>query len=104
MSSKRCTCPDSKSSALADSAVPKQLQPHISTNYLFPMLQSSYCKFHSMESAPLKVKNDILLNMNAYHVTLLVLLDLRVALYTIDNGILLERLRSAFKFWDTALS
>ena len=83
-------------SKLADSAVAKQLQHHISTKNLFPMLQSSYRKFHSTESALLKVKNDILLNMNGQRVTLLVLLDLSEAFDTIDHGILLERLRSAF--------
>ena len=57
-----------------------------------------------MESALLKVKNDILLNMNRQHVTLLVLLDLSAAFDTIDHGILLERLRSAFGVWDMALS
>ena len=57
-----------------------------------------------MESALLKVKNDILLNMNRQHVTLLVLLDLSAAFDTIDHGILLERLMSAFGVRDTALS
>ena len=73
-------------------------------NKLFPLLQSSFRKFHSTESALLIVKNDILLNMNRQHVTLLVLLDLRAAFDTIDHGILLERLRSAFGVRDTALS
>ena len=85
-------------------------------NNLFPSLQSSYRKFHSTESALLKVKNDILLNMNRQHVTLLVLLDLSAAFDTIDHGqepirvmgschgILLERLRSAFGVRDTELS
>ena len=91
-------------SKLAESAVAKQLQYHINTNNLFPMLQSSYRKFHSTESALLKVKNDILLNMNSQHVTLLVLLDLSAAFDTIDHGILLERLRSAFGVRDMALS
>ena len=68
------------------------------------MLQSTYRKFHSTESALLKVKNDILLNMNSQHVTLLVLLDLSAAFDTIDYGILLEKLRSAFGVRDTALS
>ena len=93
-------------SKLTESAVAKQLQHHINMNNLFPSLQSSYRKFHSTESALLKVKNDILLNMNRQHVTLLVLLDLimSVAFDTIDHGILLERLRSAFRVRDTALS
>ena len=71
-------------SKLAESAVAKQFQHHISSINLFPMLQSSYCKFHSMDSALLKVKNNILLNMNGQHVTLLILLDLSMAFDTID--------------------
>ena len=68
------------------------------------MLRSTYRKFHSTESALLKVKNDILLNMNSQHVTLLVLLDLSAAFDTIDHGILLEKRRSVFGVRDTALS
>ena len=89
---------------LTESAVSKQLQHHISRNKLFPLLQSSYRKFHSTESALLKVKNDILLNLNRQFVTLLGLLDLRAAFDTIDHGISIERLRSAFGAQDTALS
>ena len=85
-------------SKLTESAVAKQLQHHINMNNLFPSLQSSYRKFHSTESALLKVKNEILLNMNRQHVTLFVLLDLSAAFDTIDHGILLERLRSALEF------
>ena len=91
-------------SKLTESAVAKQLQHHINMNNLFPSLQSSYRKFHSTESALLKVKNDILFNMYRQHVTLFVLLDLSAAFDTIDHGILLERLRSAFGVRDTALS
>ena len=93
-------------SKLTESAVAKQPKHHINMNKLLPSLQSSYRKFHSTESALLKVKNDILLNMNRQHVTLLVLLDLimSAAFDTIDHGILLERLRSAFGVRDTALS
>ena len=50
------------------------------------------------------MKNEILLNMNRQHVTLLVPLDLSAAFDTIDHGISLERLRSAFGVRDTALS
>ena len=90
-------------SKLTESAVAKQLQHHINMNNLFPSLQSSYRKFHSTESALLKVQNDILLNMNRQHVTLFVLLDLSAAFDTIDHGILLERLRSAFGVRDSAV-
>ena len=73
-------------------------------NDLFPVLQSSYRKFHSNETALLKVKNEILLNMNKQHVTLLVLLDLCTAFDTIYHCILLERLKSGFGIRGTALS
>ena len=91
-------------SKLTESVVVKQLQHHIITNNLFPKLQSSYRKFLSTETALLKVKIDILLNMNRQHVTLLVLLDLSATFDTIDHGILLERLGHAFGVQDMALS
>ena len=93
-------------SKLTESAVAKQPTHHINMNKLFPSLQSSYRKFHSTESALRRAKNGILLNMNRQHVALLVLLDLimSAAFDTIDHGILLERLRSAFGVRDTALS
>ena len=46
-------------SKLTESAVAKQLQHHINMNNLFPLLQSSYRKSHSTDSALLKVKNDM---------------------------------------------
>ena len=50
---------------------------------------------HSTESALLKVKN-ILLNMEAQKVTLLVLLDLSAAFDTVRHDTLLNRLKSRF--------
>jgi hypothetical protein len=58
-------------------------------------LQSAYRRYHSTQTALLKVLNDILLiSMNSQRVTLLALLDLSSAFDTIDHRILLERLRS----------
>ena len=83
-------------SKLSERAAADQLIDHMTTciNGLHLELQSAYKKHHSTESALLKVKNDILLNMDAQKVTLLVLLDLSAAFDTIRHDILLDRLRS----------
>ena len=73
-------------------------------NSLHFELQSAYKKQHRTESALLKVKNDILLNMDAQKVTLLVLLDLSAAFATVCHGILLDWLRSRFGVTDRALN
>ena len=57
-------------------------------------LQSAYKKFHSTESALLKVENDVLLNMEKGSVTALTLLDLSAAFDTIDHLTLNNRLSS----------
>ena len=67
-------------------------------------LQSAYNKHYSTESALLKVKNHILLNMDAQKVTLLVLLDLSAAFDTLRHDILLDRLRSRLSVTDQALN
>ena len=63
-------------------AVAIQLQAHMLTNGLFPEMQIAYREHHSTETALLKVKNDILMNMDMGHVTLLVLLALSAAFDT----------------------
>ena len=72
-------------------------------NNLYPANQSSYRKNYSTETALLGLKNDILLNMNKQHVTLLVLLDLSAAFDTVDHNVLLSRLHSKFGISGTAL-
>ena len=71
-------------------------------NGLHLELQSAYNKHYSTESALLKVKNHILLNMAAQKVTLLVLLDLNAAFDTVRHDILLDRLRSRLRVTDQA--
>ena len=73
-------------------------------NGLHLELQSAYNKHYSTESALLKVKNHILLNMAAQKVTLLVLLDLNAAFDTVRHDILLDRLRSRLGVTDQALN
>ena len=57
-------------------------------SYEEEQLQSTDKKRHSTESALLKVKNDILWNMDAYKVTLLVILDLSADFDTVRHRLL----------------
>ncbi|CAB3987345.1 Hypothetical predicted protein, partial [Paramuricea clavata] len=91
-------------SKLIERAVYNQTHDHILRCGFYPVLQSAYRRYHSTETALLKVLNDILLSMNSQRVTLLVLLDLSSAFDTIDHGILLERLRSKFGIRGKVLS
>ena len=50
-------------------------------------LQSAYKKFHSTESALLKVENDVLLNMEKGRVTALTLLDLSAGLAQLTTSL-----------------
>ena len=89
---------------LTESAVADQIQLHLAKNNLYPVLQSSYRKLQSTETALVKVHNDILTNINKRLVTLLVLLDLSAAFDTVDPNILLTHLRSKLGLNGTALS
>ena len=86
-------------SKLTEKAVAQQAVTH----GLLPVLQSAYRPLHSIETALLRVRNDILLNMNKQQVTLLVFLDLSTAFDTIDHSVLLRRLETKFGFIGTAL-
>ena len=79
---------------LTEKAVFHQIHEHMVDTNLYPNAQSAYRVHHSTETALLKVKNDILLNMNKQHVTLLVLLDLSAAFDTVEHNILLVALNT----------
>jgi len=71
---------------------------------LLPKFQSGVRKYHSTETALLKVQNDILMSMDNKKVTLLVLLDLSAAFGTIEHSILLNILQQDFGVAGTALN
>ena len=87
----------------AEKLVLKQLLSHCSENAPLLSNQSAYRKYHSTETCPLKVQNDILLSMDRQEVTLLVLLDLSAAFDTIDHNLLLDLLQSDFGVIGSAL-
>ena len=83
-------------SKLAERSVFNQMHDHLVSSDLYPVLQSAYRRYHSTETALLKVRNDILMNKNSQRVTLLVLLDLSAAFDTVDHRTLLKRLTPCF--------
>ena len=67
---------------------------HMSVNMLHEIFQSSYKKFHSTETALLKIQTDILTALDQKKCVLLIMLDLSAAFDTIDHPTLLSRLKS----------
>ena len=90
-------------SMITERAVFDQVYAHVMNNELFPELQSAYRKSNSTETALVKIVNDILLDLNRQHVSLLVLLDLSAAFGTVDHTILLRRLETLFGVTGDAL-
>ena len=62
----------------------------------YPLYQSEYRQRYSTDAALLKVANDLSLNMNSQHVTLLLLLDLSAAFDTVNHEILVRSLNTNF--------
>ena len=70
------------------------LLEHMQKHNLFERHQSAYRKFHSTETALLKIQNDVFRSLDESGMVLLVLLDLSAAFDTIDHQLLLKRLQS----------
>ncbi len=83
-------------SKFTERTVFNQTNDFLNTQRLYPKGQSAYRKCHSTETALVRVTNDIMMNMNRQHVTLLVMLDLSSAFNTVDHDILLRRLNHEF--------
>ena len=83
-------------SKLVEHVVAAQLVNHIERHSLMEAHQLAYHSFHSMETALLKVKTNVIRALVNQEVACLILLDLSVAFNTIDHDILLSRLKSRF--------
>ena len=83
-------------SKLVEGVMAAQLVTHIERYCMMEAHQSAYHSSHSMETALLKVKTDVIWALENQDVACLILLDLSVAFDTIDHDILLSRLKSRF--------
>ncbi len=81
----------------------KQIQDYVNNNDLNASHQSAYRKYHSTETALLRVTNDILRAVDNHRRVIVVLLDLSAAFDTIDHQVLLRRLQDRFGIKGTAL-
>ena len=84
-------------SKVLEKIVDSQLEKHLSDNKLHDAHQSAYRKFHSTETALMKVQNDILNSLDNNDATILVMLDLSAAFDTIDHTTLLQRLHKNYR-------
>ena len=91
-------------SKILEKVVLKRLTDHLFRNDLNEFFQSAYKKYHSTETALLKVFNDIVCDLDNRDVTLQSLLDLSAAFDTLDHGILLKRLELSFGIKGRALA
>ncbi|XP_072023174.1 uncharacterized protein [Amphiura filiformis] len=80
-----------------------QLQNHLHSHGLQEEFQSAYRAQHSTETALLRVKTDIMTDMDRGNAVFVVLLDLSAAFDTVDHQILLDRLSTTFNITGMAL-
>ena len=82
-------------SKITEKVVAQQMTSYLKENNLEELLQSSYKKGHSVETALVKVQSDVMLATDV-GLGVQVLLDLSAAFDTIDHSILLHRLKYRF--------
>ena len=80
-----------------------QISSHLEKNDLSDIFQSAYKKQHSIETALVRVQNDLLMALDSGCSVILLMLDLSAAFDTIDHSIMLHRLSFRFGIKEKAL-
>uniref|UniRef100_A0A669E4F5 Reverse transcriptase domain-containing protein n=1 Tax=Oreochromis niloticus TaxID=8128 RepID=A0A669E4F5_ORENI len=83
-------------SKILEKVVLEQLNYFLDKNAVMDTFQSGFRKFHSTETALLRVSSDILMAADSGEYTVLVLLDLSSAFDTVDHSIMINRLKNLF--------
>ena len=91
-------------SKLLERVASTQFMSYLAEHELIAKLQSAYRRFHSADTAMVRVLNDILLTIDSRQEAVLVLLDMSSAFDTIDHSLLLQRLGDRYGVGRTALS
>lgn len=90
-------------SKIVEKIVAIRLKSYLEDNFLFEPFQSAYREYHSVETALLKINNDLLKNLDNGKISALILTDLSAAFDTINHDLLLKRLQLRFGITNTAL-
>ena len=90
-------------SKIIEKAASCQLGDYLRDNDLEESFQSAYKRFHSTETALLKVQNDILFEIDNQKCVVLLLLDMSAAFDTVDHELLLERMSKRYGVKGNAL-
>jgi len=91
-------------SKLLERLVSKQLVKYLTDNRLLPDRQSAYRRFHSTETAVLRVLSDILMALDSGDLAMLTLLDLSAAFDSVDHDTLLKRLQKSYGLGEVVVS
>ena len=91
-------------SKLIEKAALFRLNSHVDDHRLLPKNQSAYRRFHSCESALLRLVNDLLDGMEKQEVTALIAIDLSAAFDTVDHDILIEVLKNQYGVGSKAIA
>ena len=83
-------------SKVIEKAVSEQIKKYLTENNLQELYQSAYREFHGVETAVLKVQDDILISIDNRLCVLLILIDLSAAFDTIQYTVLFKLLAERF--------